>query len=121
MITTLQLKNAGFNDDQITYWVDQQRPFLKKAGFSDMEINKHYGLRINKSNDLGHITADNDMSMSMNINAEKTDTNLKIIENQKVTEDKDKVIEKHNLNIDKNIAKKNEYLKLNKYFCVSEL
>ena len=114
MITTLQLKNAGFNDDQITYWVDQQRPFLKKAGFSDMEINKHYGLRINKSNDLGHITADNDMSMSMNINAEKTDTNLKIIENQKVTEDKDKVIEKHNLNIDKNIAKKNEYLKLNK-------
>ena len=114
MITTLQLKNAGFNDDQITYWVDQQRPFLKKAGFSDMEINKHYGLRVNNSKDLGHITADNDMSMSMNINAEKTDTNLKIIENQNVTENKDKVIEKHNFNIDNNITKKNEYLKLNK-------
>ena len=39
MITTLQLKNAGFNDDQITYWVDQQRPFLKKAGFSDTETH----------------------------------------------------------------------------------
>ena len=39
------LKQAGFNDTQIVDWIDNQRQYLKTAGFSDFDINEAYGLK----------------------------------------------------------------------------
>ena len=105
MITSLQLRNAGFNEDQITHWVDQQRGTLKKAGFSDMEINKEYGLRVNQTDALNNIVNDTDTSLSLNINKENS-TNI-----QK-SESKNHVVSKKGLDsvnslIDKNIEEFN--------------
>ena len=112
MITSLQLRNAGFNEDQITHWVDQQRGTLKKAGFSDMEINKEYGLRVNQTDALNNIVNDTDTSLSLNINKENS-TNI-----QK-SESKNHVVSKKGLDsvnslIDKNIEERSKYEELNK-------
>ena len=101
MITSLQLKNAGFNDDQITHWVDQQRGMLKKAGYSDMEINKAYGLRINKTEELNHIVNDIDTSLSLNIHKNDT-TNLEKSNSVNTVVSK-KDVTSNNALIDKNI------------------
>jgi hypothetical protein len=58
-ITPLHLKQAGFSDETITKWINTQRPLLKKAGFSDMEINNAYGLRVINSDSLSTIEQDN--------------------------------------------------------------
>ena len=58
-ITPLHLKQAGFSDETIIKWVDNQRPLLNKAGFSDMEINNAYGLRVINSDSLSTIEQDN--------------------------------------------------------------
>ena len=42
--TPLMLKQAGFNDTQVVDWIDNQRQYLKTAGFSDFDINEAYGL-----------------------------------------------------------------------------
>ncbi len=47
MITALQLKQAGFDDDSIVGFIEEQRPLLLKAGFSNHKINKAYGLQVN--------------------------------------------------------------------------
>ena len=112
MITSLQLRNAGFSEDQITYWVDQQRGTLKKAGFSDMEINKEYGLRINQTDDLNHIVNDTDTSLSLNINKENSS-------NIQKSESKNKVVSKQSVDtvnslIDKNIEDRKKYQELSK-------
>jgi len=49
-ITTLQLKQAGFRDDDIISFVDLQRPLLKSAGFSDYEIYSAFGIKNPNSN-----------------------------------------------------------------------
>tara|TARA_X000001388_G_scaffold54179_1_gene39755 strand:- start:304 stop:7293 length:6990 start_codon:yes stop_codon:yes gene_type:complete len=110
MITSLQLKNAGFNDDQITHWVDQQRGMLKKAGYSDMEINKAYGLRINKTEELNHIVNDIDTSLSLNIHKNDT-TNLEKSNSVNTVVSK-KDVTSNNALIDKNIKDKNEFAQL---------
>ena len=43
--TPLMLKQAGFNDQQVVDWIDNQRQYLKTAGFSDFDINEAYGLK----------------------------------------------------------------------------
>ena len=43
--TPLMLKQAGFNDTQVVDWIDNQRQYLKTAGFSDFDINEAYGLK----------------------------------------------------------------------------
>ena len=43
-ITALQLSQAGFNNDTIKSYVDNQVPLLEKAGFSKNEIYKSYGI-----------------------------------------------------------------------------
>ena len=43
-LTALQLHQAGFSSEQILGYLDGQRKLLKTAGFSDVEINDHYGL-----------------------------------------------------------------------------
>ena len=43
-VTVLQLKQAGFSDEHIINFTNSKRPFLKAAGFSDSEINSHYGI-----------------------------------------------------------------------------
>ena len=52
ILTPLQLRQAGFSDEAIIHWVNNQRPLLKEAGFSDMEINESYGLTVGKSDML---------------------------------------------------------------------
>ena len=43
-ITASQLKAAGFDDESILGHIDEQRPLLKQAGFSDNQIDKFYGI-----------------------------------------------------------------------------
>ena len=52
ILTPLELRQAGFSDEAIIHWVNNQRPLLKEAGFSDMEINESYGLTVGKSDML---------------------------------------------------------------------
>ena len=44
-----QLVEAGFSREAINKMIDRQRPVFKSAGFTDHEINKHYGIVPNKS------------------------------------------------------------------------
>ena len=48
VLTPLQLTQAGFNQDQIDYWVENQRPILKAAGFTDFEINDAFKIKSKK-------------------------------------------------------------------------
>ena len=43
-LTALQLYQAGFSEGQILGFIDDQRKALKAAGFTDIEINAHYGI-----------------------------------------------------------------------------
>ena len=51
-LTALQLRQAGFDEDTVLSFVENQRPILKKAGFSDFEINKEFGIQPIKSKSL---------------------------------------------------------------------
>jgi len=53
--TPLMLSNAGFSNDEILSWVNEQRKYLKIAGFSDFDINNAYGITQVTSNALGSI------------------------------------------------------------------
>ena len=53
--TPLMLSQAGFSDSQIIDWVNNQRKYLKIAGFSDMDINDAYGITMKESES---VTAD---------------------------------------------------------------
>ena len=46
MATALQLRQAGFPDEFVLKYIEEQRPYLKKAGFTDSQINKHYGIEV---------------------------------------------------------------------------
>jgi hypothetical protein len=48
VLTPLQLTQAGFNKDQIAYWIENQRPILKAAGFTDFEINDAFKIKPKK-------------------------------------------------------------------------
>ena len=48
VLTPLQLTQAGFNQDQIVYWIENQRPILKAAGFTDFEINDAFKIKSKK-------------------------------------------------------------------------
>ena len=43
-LTALQLYQAGFSESQILGFINDQRKSLKAAGFTDIEINEHYGI-----------------------------------------------------------------------------
>ena len=43
-LTVTQLRQAGFSDEHIINFTNSKRPFLKGAGFSDSEINDHFGI-----------------------------------------------------------------------------
>ena len=47
-VTALELRQAGFSDEDIIGHIEEQRGMLNKAGFSNNEINKFYGLKSNK-------------------------------------------------------------------------
>lgn len=46
MTTALQLRQAGFPDEFVLKYIEEQRPYLKQAGFTDSQINKHYGIEV---------------------------------------------------------------------------
>ena len=48
VLTPLQLTQAGFNQDKIAYWIENQRPILKAAGFTDFEINDAFKIKPKK-------------------------------------------------------------------------
>jgi len=103
LLTTLQLKQAGFSDDAIVHWVNNQRPLLKNAGFSDMEINNAYGI---KPTDLGSINTEimnNESNVSINENTVHTDGVTSL--NNKNTVGKDKSIDTINSSLDKDYEK----------------
>ena len=39
-----QLQEAGFNDQEIGAYVSSKRPNLISAGFSEDEVNRHFGI-----------------------------------------------------------------------------
>jgi hypothetical protein len=43
-ITALQLRQAGFPDEFVLDYIEDRRPYLKQAGFTDTQINNHYGI-----------------------------------------------------------------------------
>lgn len=43
-VTALQLKQAGFTDDEVIGYINEQRPALNQAGFSNSAINSFYGV-----------------------------------------------------------------------------
>ena len=44
-LTATQLRQAGFDEDTVVQFIETQRPILKKAGFSDVEINDEFGIK----------------------------------------------------------------------------
>lgn len=104
-ITPLQLRRAGFSEESISHWVEKQRPLLKKAGFSDMEINKEYGVLVNKSNLLVNGELDTEASL---LEEEKHVPFPNKIEelNKKQSKDSDKSEQSINVEIDKNKEEK---------------
>ena len=104
-ITPLQLRRAGFSEESISHWVEKQRPLLKKAGFSDMEINKEYGVLVNKSNLLVNDELDTEASL---LQEEKHAPFPNKIEelNKKQIKDSDKSEQSINVEIDKNKEEK---------------
>ena len=51
-LTATQLRQAGFDEETILSLIEDQRPILKQAGFSDVEINKEFGIAPTHSNSL---------------------------------------------------------------------
>ena len=51
-LTATQLRQAGFDEETILGLIENQRPILKQAGFSDVEINKEFGIAQTHSNSL---------------------------------------------------------------------
>lgn len=43
-MTALQLRQAGFPDEFVLDFIEDRRPLLKQAGFTDTQINDHYGV-----------------------------------------------------------------------------
>ena len=100
VLTPLQLSRAGFNRDQIAYWIENQRPILKAAGFTDFEINDAFKIKPKKpilNSDFDESEADSseinkapfpDGELKLDKDkikdAEKTD---KIIKDQKMDKD----------------------------------
>ena len=104
-ITPLQLRRAGFSEESISNWVEKQRPLLKKAGFSDMEINKEYGVLVNKSNLLVNGELDTDASLLEKENHAPFSNKIEQ-ENKKKVKDSDKSELTINKEIDKNKEEK---------------
>ena len=107
-ITPLHLKQAGFSDETIIKWVDNQRPLLNKAGFSDMEINNAYGLRVINSDSLSTIEQDNKLdSLLQDLDitedkVEKSNKNKVTVDTEKVSNNKvNQKLEKIDTNFDK--------------------
>ena len=59
-ITALELKQAGFSEDTILEMIESQRPALKKAGFSDTQINEAYNIQPTNSSLLSDDIVDED-------------------------------------------------------------
>ena len=59
-ITALELSQAGFREDTILEIIEKQRPALKKAGFSDVEINEAYNIQPTSSSLLTDDIVDED-------------------------------------------------------------
>ena len=51
-LTATQLRQAGFDENTVLQFIETQRPILKKAGFSDVEINDEFGIKPIKSNSI---------------------------------------------------------------------
>ena len=112
-LTPLHLKQAGFSDDSIIHWINNQRPLLKKAGFSDMEINNTYGLKVLNSDLLTSDDMDVDASLLVDQKDEVHKTDVSKL-NEKNTAD----TEKSDVSVKEEIVEKqetiNEFLKLSK-------
>ena len=51
-LTATQLRQAGFDENTVLQFIETQRPILKKAGFSDVEINDEFGIKPIKTNSI---------------------------------------------------------------------
>ena len=77
VLTPLQLTQAGFNQDQIAYWIENQRPILKAAGFTDFEINDAFKIKPKKPI-LNSDFDDNEANISTEHKAPFPDGELKL-------------------------------------------
>jgi len=44
MATVLELQRAGFSDEEIANWVNEQRIDLTNAGYNEVEQSNHFGI-----------------------------------------------------------------------------
>ena len=51
-LTATQLRQAGFDENTVLQFIETQRPILKKAGFSDVQINDEFGIKPIKTNSI---------------------------------------------------------------------
>lgn len=71
-LTATELRQAGFSDEDIELLIEDQRPLLNQAGFSNNQINKFYGIRPKKST----VFSEEDMTITtdtMTVSSEGTD------------------------------------------------
>ena len=71
-LTAIELRQAGFSDEDIELIIEDQRPMLNQAGFSNVQINQFYGIVPKSSN----VFSDEDMTITtdtMTVSSEGTD------------------------------------------------
>lgn len=49
-ISATQLRQAGFDEKTVVGYINEQRPLLQKAGFSNVQINNHFGITPTENN-----------------------------------------------------------------------
>ena len=71
-LTAIELRQAGFTDEDIETIIEDQRPMLNQAGFSNVQINQFYGITPKSSS----VFSDEDMTITtdtMTVSSEGTD------------------------------------------------
>jgi hypothetical protein len=105
-LTALQLYQAGFSEDQILGFINDQRQALKAAGFTDIEINTHYGIGQTHSSAIKpeHLSPNVENTYLQHNELGKMDQVTKKNEKEKLLDDKN-VIAKNAFNNEKMLFK----------------
>ena len=105
-LTALQLYQAGFSESQILGFINDQRKALKAAGFTDIEINEHYGIGQTHSSAIKpeHLSPPVENIYTQHNELGKMDQVTKNNEKEKILDDKD-IIAKNAFNNEKMLFK----------------
>ena len=90
-LSVVDLARAGFNEDQILGFIEDQRKSLKAAGFSDLEINDHFGIKQTNSSAIKpeHLSSPVENIYMQHNELGKMDNVTKQNNEEKILDDKD--------------------------------